>query len=147
MASTVSLLQAHGSNRSSFGNTIVISSIHVLPATSHQLQVIFTDSAQDSFYQQLVADTLSAVIMTHMIPISLVRITVQVLNNDGSLLAVALDSVMLSLIDAGIPLSTTLTAVSAIIDKDSRLVLDPTLVEEEVFFANSGRGFVPYDCI
>jgi exosome complex component RRP46 len=59
--------------------------------------------------------------------------SVQVYENDGSLLAASVNAVCLALLDAAIPLRHLVVASScAYTQNDARLLLDPTLQEEQV---------------
>ncbi len=80
----------------------------------------------------MLKQSLSTIILLHLFPRLSIEVCVQVLHNDGSLLSAAFSGACLALIDAGIPLSDIMTGVSCVISKDGSMLVDPTLVEEEV---------------
>jgi exosome complex component RRP46 len=62
----------------------------------------------------------------------MIKISIQVLGVDGSLLSAAINSMVLALLDAGIQLRSTCCAVSCMVHNDGSVLLDPTALELEV---------------
>ncbi|KAJ3024166.1 Exosome component 5 [Thoreauomyces humboldtii] len=101
----------------------------------------------ERLYERIVRETLEASILTALHPRTLIRITLQVLTDDGGILSTALNAAILALVDAGIPLRSLPAAVTCMMDREGVLFLDPTTVEVEgsqsshVFvFDDAGEG-------
>jgi exosome complex component RRP46 len=62
----------------------------------------------------------------------MIRITFQVLADDGSLISTAINAMILALVDAGIPMKSTASAVTCMINKSGVILLDPTALEIQV---------------
>ena len=73
---------------------------------------------------------LNASVVTENHPRTTISLTLQVVNDDGSLLAALICCASLCLIDAAIPLRGMLSASSCIIRAGSDVLLDPTGIEE-----------------
>ena len=65
-------------------------------------------------------------------PRAVISIVVQVLEDNGSILATAINAVTLALMDAGVPMRSVVTASTCAILPDGRMCLDPSLSEETV---------------
>jgi len=74
-------------------------------------------------------ETLEAVLLASLHPNTSISIFVQVLNDDGALLAVALNGCMAALLDAGLACTTTFGASSCCVCADGTLLLDPDAAE------------------
>ncbi|KAI8376467.1 ribosomal protein S5 domain 2-type protein [Radiomyces spectabilis] len=80
------------------------------------------------------------VILGGMMPRTLVQIVVQIIKDDGSVMAAAINAITLALLDAGIPMKHMAAAVTCIIDASSKeIILDPTV--EEIQNAASTHTF------
>eukprot|EP00842_Homolaphlyctis_polyrhiza_P000467 jgi/Hompol1/1420/HPOL_005519-RA len=136
------LARADGSAKFSFGGSSVVCSIYGPMAArpreelmdSAYIQVQFdpatgASGTQERLYERYICDIAKAAILTAMHPRTTLRITVQVLSNDGSILATALNAVLLALMDAGVPLQTTFSAVACSIHRNGMLLLDPIDLE------------------
>lgn len=93
--------------------------------------------------------TIEAVVLTTLHPLRKITVALQVLNADGSLLAVAVNATLMALINAGIPCSTMCGAVCMCVSASSQnLLLDPTTSEEaeadvvETFILSSSGGLL-----
>ncbi|KAJ3305954.1 Exosome component 5 [Kappamyces sp. JEL0829] len=61
----------------------------------------------------------------------MLKITLQVLAQDGSLLATAINAMVVALLDAGVALKSTCTAVTCMVHKNGNVLLDPSMLEME----------------
>lgn len=90
-------------------------------------------------YERFIKDSIMESIDLRQFPRMVILVNILVINNDGSLLSVALNSAVLALVDAGIPLVYVPVAVSlSVVQKDNltELILDPVSNEEEHSIAN-----------
>eukprot|EP00939_MAST-03C_sp_MAST-3C-sp1_P000033 g33.t1 len=77
-------------------------------------------------YQKIIRQTYESVILTESFPRTLIRIVVQVISDQGSLLSTMINAVCLALMDAGIEMEALVGSVTCEIDADSnRVLLDP----------------------
>ncbi|KAL6054691.1 Exosome component 5 [Balamuthia mandrillaris] len=80
----------------------------------------------------LIRQTLEHVIIATLHPRTLINVVIQVLYDDGSALSAAINAAFLALLDAGIPLRSSLAAVScATLATSGELLLDPDAAEEQ----------------
>ncbi len=80
----------------------------------------------------LVRGAVESVVLARMHPRTKISIVIQVVSDDGSVLAAAINGTCLALLDAGVPCSGTVGAVSVGLLPSGQLLLDPTRAEEEV---------------
>eukprot|EP00002_Diphylleia_rotans_P019625 TRINITY_DN3792_c0_g1_i2.p1 TRINITY_DN3792_c0_g1~~TRINITY_DN3792_c0_g1_i2.p1 ORF type:complete len:157 (+),score=42.01 TRINITY_DN3792_c0_g1_i2:329-799(+) len=73
--------------------------------------------------------SLESIILCSLHPRTSIQVTVQVLNDDGSTLAAALNASCLALLDAGISMKSVVAGCSLVVS-GARIVADPTLAEE-----------------
>ncbi|KAJ3185443.1 Exosome component 5 [Geranomyces variabilis] len=109
------------------------------------VEVVFKAAAGNSttkerLYERVIRETLEASILTALHPRSAIRITLQVLTDDGGILSTALNAATLALVDAGIALRSLPAGVTCMIDQEGVLLLDPTILELEA--ARSTHMFV-----
>lgn len=71
-------------------------------------------------------------IQANKYPRMCIQVIVQVVHDDGSLLAAALNSAAAALLDASISMSGMFAAATVALTKDDQLVIDPQLREEQV---------------
>ncbi|KAJ3362981.1 Exosome component 5 [Allomyces arbusculus] len=100
------------------------------------LEVIFKQnigltSTREKYLESFLKETLEALIMTNLHPRTLIQITFQTLQNDGSLLSAAFNAACMALMNAGIPLHSTFASVSLCVLPSGDILLDPTADEEE----------------
>jgi exosome complex component RRP41 len=88
--------------------------------------------------QHIIASTFTTAIFTHLYPHSTITISLQILSQDGSLLAACLNASTLALIDAGIPMQDYICACTAgstssyaSNDEKADPLLDLNLLEEQ----------------
>lgn len=72
-----------------------------------------TNLRRTSEMSHTLATAFTPLLHTHLYPHSTITINIHILSQDGSLLAASLNAATLALIDAGIPMSDYLTAVTA----------------------------------
>ncbi|KDO30684.1 hypothetical protein SPRG_04585 [Saprolegnia parasitica CBS 223.65] len=139
------LNRADGSARFNHGTTSVLASVsgpaaaklrRQEKATGATLEVTFkaekgAPSARDKEYEMILRETFEPIIVLENFPRAVVSITVQVVEDDGALLAVAINAVNLALIDAGVPMRSIVGAITCSILEDGQLCLDPSRSEGE----------------
>lgn len=81
--------------------------------------------------------TLEHIVLTAMHPNTAISVIIQVLNDDGGLLACALNAACAALVDAGVPLSGLIAAVSCAVDDNGAIFLDPMKKEEQAFHGHA----------
>jgi len=98
--------------------------------------MLFNDSisypdAEHRNYEAMLEGCFSTMILSHCHPCTKIGIVVQVVEDDGSILAVAINGVCCALVDAGIQCSSLINAICVAIDKedDDSMLLDPTAKE------------------
>jgi hypothetical protein len=79
----------------------------------------------------IIRQTVTGMVLSTLHPRTVITVVVQVVRDDGSLLAAALNAATLALLDAGIPLRWMLSAVCIACPTDGTLRLDPDLEEEK----------------
>lgn len=106
--------------------------------------------------ESLLESTIDAVVMRDRFPRCVLVVDVVVVQDDGSLAAVALNAVMCALLDAGVPCRTTMAAVcvaavtraedaaagdaSRAVGSSLELLLDPTTAEETLGAGNTAAA-------
>ncbi len=80
-------------------------------------------------------------------PRTLISVTVQELQNDGSFSAAATNASCLALLDAGLPMNCIFCGVTVALGKDKQVLLDPCMEEEKeavalahLIFKNGSNG-------
>jgi ribonuclease PH len=92
----------------------------------------------DSELEQYILQCLRLLVLADELPRCVVQVTVNIIKDDGSIFAAAVNAVMCALLDAGIPCRTTVAAVSLLAispppgAKNIGVLLDPTHDEEEM---------------
>ncbi|CAO3627205.1 unnamed protein product [Cunninghamella echinulata] len=87
---------------------------------------------KDKLLETILRSAFEPIILTGMMPRTLVEIVVQVEKDDGSVLSAAINGITLALIDAGLPMKYMASSINCMIDKTSdEIILDPTLKELE----------------
>jgi ribonuclease PH len=87
--------------------------------------------------ESIICQTAQGAVLASLHPRTIIRLVVQVLEADGSLLACALNAASVALLDAGIPMKFPFAAASLCLTLvedgkgEEKLLLDPTSVEEE----------------
>jgi len=143
-SSTGTMKRSDGSAKFSFGDTSVLCA--VLGPTASKLRnelmdksfikVVFTSlsgggSTLERLYERVLTSVCETVILTSLHPRTMIKITIQTLDSDGGILSAAINALTLALMDAGIALKSTCTAVTVMVHSDGRLLIDPTKLELE----------------
>lgn len=92
--------------------------------------------------EQLLVSTLEHVVLTSLHPRTAISITVQIVQDDGSLLSVALHAVCVALLHAGVPLRGMLSGCTIALMAGELMVLDPIAEEEREAEAVVTVGFM-----
>ncbi|XP_024373657.1 exosome complex exonuclease RRP46 homolog isoform X1 [Physcomitrium patens] len=138
------LTRAHGSATWSQENTTVLAAVYgPKPAAMKKenaeraiIEVVWrAKSGLSGSYEKdaevVVRRSLEYIILTALHPNTAISVILQVINDDGSLLACAMNAACAALVDAGIPLNGLLSAVSCGVTHDGQVFLDPTKPEEQ----------------
>ena len=138
------LKQADGSARFKHGHTSVLTAVFgpmACTRTSQEridgpfVEVVFNsavddDSQKNKECSEVLRRTFEPVLLRSLHPRTLLRIVVQVIKDDGAVLAVATNSVCMALLDAGYPMKSFVVGVSCLLAPKSTTV-DPTRLEEQ----------------
>ena len=79
-------------------------------------------------------------VLTSLHPRTSITIVEQAYEADGSMLATSINAATLALLSAAVAMRHIVVAVSCAVQSDGSLLLDPTLVEENVCFKNYYYG-------
>jgi len=85
-------------------------------------------------YQKIIRKTFESVVLVEKFPRTVIRIVVQVVRDDGSLLSTMINAICLALMDAGIEMTSLVSSVTCFVDPSSakaRIRLDPSYSENE----------------
>ncbi|KAL1929938.1 hypothetical protein VTP01DRAFT_1092 [Rhizomucor pusillus] len=137
------LHQADGSARFDIGNTSVLVSVvgptevtmrdEKLDEATVELVVrpaVGVSTTTERLWERYLRNAFEPVILGGLMPRTLVQIVVQILKDDGSVLAAAVNAISLALLDAGIPMKYMATAMSCMVDKNTKeIIMDPTAAE------------------
>ncbi|KAJ2336194.1 exosome non-catalytic core subunit rrp46 [Coemansia sp. RSA 2681] len=96
-------------------------------------------TTKDKWIESAVCSTFEREILTHLHPRTLVQISIQLREGDGSVDSAAINATTLALVDAGIPLKCMITAATCAVLSDDATVVDPT--QEEIEAARSVHTF------
>lgn len=136
------LSRSDGSVMFSQGLTVVIASMHGPVESKIQktlidrasVEVIFRPKSGLSFVhdrlkENIIKSTCESALLTMLHPRTSVIITIQELQDQGSLLACCINAACLALINSGISMKYILAAVSCIISENDEIILDATLIQ------------------
>lgn len=84
----------------------------------------------DALLEKVLAETAIQTIAIHHYPRTLFTINITILNDDGAILAVCLNSMMAALVDAGVLMRFSYCAVSLLVNVDGNIMLDGTKMEQ-----------------
>ncbi|KAI9151088.1 exosome non-catalytic core subunit rrp46 [Blastocladiella emersonii ATCC 22665] len=109
------------------------------------LEVVFKQNIgmagpRERAIETTVRSTLEPLIKLNLHPRTLIQVTLQTVQGDGSLLAAACNAACIALMDAGVPLHSAFAAVSLAITDSGAILFDPSREEEEL--AQSTHTFV-----
>jgi exosome complex component RRP46 len=142
-ASISELNRLDGSARFAFGSTQVLAAVlgpaEVKPR--HELldratlEIVFKPASGLPTYvhkalEHAIRGAAEHLVIASLHPRTRIQIVVQAVQDDGGLLAASLNAATLALMDAGVPLSSTLAAVAVALDRTGQLLLDPNAQEE-----------------
>ncbi|SAM04316.1 hypothetical protein [Absidia glauca] len=139
------LNRADGSARFSFGETSVIVSVcgpmdvslrdeKLDEATVEVVVRPATGYAQtpEKLLEDTLRSTFEPIILSGMMPRTLIEIVVQIEKDDGSVLSAAVNGIGLALLDAGLPMKYMPASVTCMVDKSTdEIMVDPTAQELE----------------
>ena len=99
---------------------------------------------KDRDREEVITRTCSAAVLTSLHPRTAVTINIQEMQDGGCLVATSINAACLALLDASVPLSFLLAAVTVAVTKDGELLVDPTLKQArnssaEAMFVFSSR--------
>uniref|UniRef100_A0ABM0M419 Exosome complex component RRP46-like n=1 Tax=Saccoglossus kowalevskii TaxID=10224 RepID=A0ABM0M419_SACKO len=100
------------------------------------LEVIFKPKVgipgcSEKFQERLIRNTCETIVLTALHPRSSINIIIQVMHNAGSLLSCCVNSTCMALLDAGLPMSCLVAAVTCSLSCDGDIILDPTSQQEK----------------
>ncbi|XP_018619808.1 exosome complex component RRP46 [Scleropages formosus] len=81
--------------------------------------------------EQCVRETCEAALLSSLHPRSSLSLVLQIIHDDGSLLSCCLNAACMALMDAGLPMGCLFCGVTCAIDRDGRIVTDPTMQQEK----------------
>ena len=97
-------------------------------------------STKEKLMESVLRTAFEPIILGGMMPRTLVQIVIQIIKDDGAVLAASVNAITLALLDAGIPMKHMSAAITAMIHNTTgELVLDPVAAELEV-----KRSFAPF---
>ncbi|KAI8072944.1 ribosomal protein S5 domain 2-type protein [Gongronella butleri] len=137
------LHRVDGSARFCFGDTCVIASVcgpADISARDEKLdeatvEVVVRPATgfvrtKEKLLESMLRTTFEPMILTGMMPRTLLELVVQIEKDDGAALSAAINALTLALIDAGVPLKGMVSSLTCMIDSTSdAIVLDPTAEE------------------
>ena len=69
-------------------------------------------------------------------PRTMIKVIVQIVSMDGSLLSTALNSVFMALVDAGLALKNSFSSITVLVEPNGKILLDPTSLEENQVYSS-----------
>ncbi|GAA6068295.1 exosome complex component RRP46 [Tachysurus ichikawai] len=81
--------------------------------------------------EKCVRGTCEAALLSTLHPRSSLTLVLQVVHDDGSLLACCLNGACMALMDAGLPMSRLFCGVTCSIDAEGQIITDPTAQQEK----------------
>ncbi|KAI8351488.1 ribosomal protein S5 domain 2-type protein [Choanephora cucurbitarum] len=89
-------------------------------------------STKEKLMESVLRTAFEPIILGGMMPRTLVQIVIQIIKDDGAVLAASVNAITLALLDAGIPMKHMSAAITAMIHNTTgELVLDPVAAELE----------------
>ena len=112
------------------------------------LSLLICAGTRERQFEALIRRTCEAIIVTALHPRALIHVVVQVVSDDGGVLACALNAACAALVDAAVPLRTLFAAVSTAqqapgADGEGGLLLDPSAAEEAAAGAVGTFAYLP----
>ncbi|XP_057828309.1 exosome complex exonuclease RRP46 homolog [Cryptomeria japonica] len=145
VSSRALLHRAHGSARWSQDNTIVLAAVYgpkggaagkMENPEKATLEVIWKPKTgqagkAEKECEMIVKKTLEYIFLSTMHPNTITSVILQVVNDDGALLACAVNAACVALMDAGIASRNVIAAVCCGVRDNGEVILDPTKLEEQ----------------
>ncbi|XAR70856.1 hypothetical protein NMG60_11027889 [Bertholletia excelsa] len=138
------LNRAHGSASWSQGETKVLAAVYGPKAGTKKnenpekacFEVIWKPNTgqigkPEKEYEMILKRTLQSICLLTVNPNTTTTIIVQVVNDDGALLACAINAACAALVDAGIPLKHLAVAICCGLTQSGHIILDPDKLEEQ----------------
>lgn len=154
------LTKADGSARVVLGSSRALSAVYG-PAEAlirdelvekAAIEVIF-EGEDNKVAESALASLIESVCLSALHPRTAIRVVVQLLSEDGSSFAAAVNSAMVALLDAGIQLSSVFVAVTCAVLPNGTILVDPVRQEEEqaravvdLVFDGSHQGVLCSQC-
>jgi exosome complex component RRP46 len=89
-------------------------------------------TTKDKVLEHALRQAVEPTILSGMMPRTLIQIVVQIEQVDGNILSTTVNAISLAMLDAGLPMSSLVASVSAAIDQENNILLDPSSQELEV---------------
>lgn len=86
---------------------------------------------KEKFLEKIVMSAFDSVIVSELHPRTAINIIIQEIQDNGSLLSCCINAVCCSLMDACVPMRSTVAAVTCAIDSDRQIIVSPIKTEEE----------------
>ena len=139
-----STYRADGSATVSQGKTTVVTAVYGpkrIPTTNVEfsdkavisVKISYTNEKDDATLMEMeymIQKLLENVIQRSLFPRTTINVFIQVICDDGSLLAVIMNSVMLALDDSGIPINNKFASLCLLVGENGDILPDPTRSEE-----------------
>ncbi|XP_034024472.1 exosome complex component RRP46 [Thalassophryne amazonica] len=88
-------------------------------------------SVRERSHEQCVRQTCEASLLSSLHPRTSISLILQVLHDDGSLLACFVNAACMALMDAGLPMRCLFCGVTCAIHTDGEIIIDPTAPQEK----------------
>lgn len=98
-----------------------------------------SSSTADKMNEKIIQDLLKTIIIDSSLLRTCIKLTIHVFQESSATLAVAINSAVLSLVDAEIPIKCLVAALTCIINEDNQVILDP--IDKEIECARSFHTF------
>ncbi|XP_030622248.1 exosome complex component RRP46 [Chanos chanos] len=88
-------------------------------------------SVRERAREQCIRETCEAALLSTLHPRSSLTLILQVVHDDGSLLACYLNAACMALIDAGLPMSSLFCGITCAINTEGQIITDPSVQQEK----------------
>ncbi|KAK7028901.1 Exosome component 5 [Halocaridina rubra] len=136
------LSRSDGSSLYCIGGTVVLASVNgpgdVKASNRHynrtQLDVCYSPSTGQSMIgeralESVISKTIEQAIIVHLHPRTAINVTLQEMQSDGLALSTSINAACLALLDAGVQMKSTFSAVTCCIASSGAIILEPTEAE------------------
>src|SRR6218665_433694 len=100
---------------------------------------------EERFREKTIMSAFDGIILTEAHPRTGISIVVQEIQDSGSLLACSINAVCCALLDACIPMRSTVAAVTCAVDSDCKIIVNPVKADEENTVASVTVAFKSTD--